>query len=368
MKKSSLIKKTTQNKDILNSFEDLLGSGEKKSNLSVSHPKYVNFQVHCSRFIKLLKMFLNSTIIQHSANDKTNLESYINYLEKNFNESFNAPDLEQYFTKDNETLRGHNYNVIPNNIQEEFSSVFYKVKKSTIINIIIVTCNNLTLYKKYFDNKEGLSDIYLTKSSGNVFEPLPDSKLNIKKIYNDNELSSSEKQFILIFVSKLYEISYNLYETLSSPDIDIEQFVYIVITSVDEIKKHIPRCDEAINKIKESVELLKSNFGDYYKDFVASNNNSSIIMENFILDVSKNTNATPKLTNQFRKIINYYKSMSAKAKCTDSKLSKLFNQIDKNFDKLDKRKKDDDTYKNDDEEEENDEDDDEEEENETKND
>lgn len=345
--KISIIKKASQNKDILNSFEDLLGTGENKTNLSVAHPKYNNFQVHCSRFIKLLKMFSNSTIIQKNENDKINLEKYIIFLEKNFNETFTAPDLEQFFTRETETLLGHNYNMVPNHIKEEFSSIFYKVKKCNLVNIIIVTCNNLNNVSKYIENKENLSDIFLTKTSGNIFEPLPDSKINIKKLYNDDSNSDQEKQFILIFISKLYEISYNLYQTVSSPDINIEEFVYIVVTSIDEIKKHVPRCDEAISKIKESVELLRSNFSDYYKDFVASNSNPSIIMENFILDVSKNTNATPKLTNQFRKIISYYKNMSSKIKCTDSKLSKLFNQIDINFDKLDKRQVDEDTYKED---------------------
>ena len=111
-------------------------------------------------------------------------------------------------------------------------------------------------------------------------------------MYNTKELTNNDRTFILMFIAKLYEISYALYEIISSPDIDVDDFVKIIVSSIDTVKKHIPRCDDAFNKIIESIDILKNNFDGYYKEFVASNN-PSIIMENFVLDVSKNTKATP---------------------------------------------------------------------------
>ena len=108
----------------------------------------------------------------------------------------------------------------------------------------------------------------------------------------------------------------------------------VIISSLDDVKKHIPRCDEAFDKIRESVGLLKGNFGGYYKDYVASNN-PTIIMENFVLDVSKKTESSPKVTGQFRRIISHYRKLASQ-QAQHPKLRTLFEQVDKNFSALEK--------------------------------
>jgi hypothetical protein len=342
--KSKVVKSTINNKDILETFQELLGTSESNVCLPIAYPKYTKLQINVSRYIKLMNMFHSSSCMNKFPDINTCFEQYIKSLEKHFAEAFTAPDLEQYCTKETETLAGPNYSFVPKEVKAEFSKIFNSCKKCNIVNIIIVTCKNLIMYKKFIGDKNNLNDNFLTKKAGNVFDPLPDfPQLNIKKIYNDDILDKNEKNFILIFLSKLYEISYSVYETLSSPDVDVNEFVAVILNSIDTVKKHIPRCDEAFDKIVESVDVLKDNFGGYYKDFMASNN-PAIIMENFVFDVSKNTKATPKVTAQFRKIITYYREIATKHAIHDPRLQSLFKHVDRNFEELERFKKDEETY------------------------
>ncbi len=355
--KSKVIKSTLNNKDILDTFQELLGSSETNAYLPIAHPKYVKLTIHVNRFIRLLTMFKDSLTMSVFPDLKEQLNVYIVSLEKNFKESFTAPDLEQFCLKEMETIAGHDYKLVPPDVKEEFSKVFSLVKKCNIVNIIIVTCKNLLQYKKFIEDKTQLSDTFLTKTAGNVFDPLPDfPQLNFKKIYNNDSISHGDRTFTLMFLSKLYEISYNTYEVLSSPDVDVNDFVSIIVNSIDQIKKHIPRCNEAFDKIVESVDILKNNFDDYYKDFLSSNNNTAIIMENFVLDVSKHTKATPKITAQFRTIISYYRKLASQHN-SDPRIKTLFKHVEKNFNELERIQKDEDNDEdNDDNEEDNDDD------------
>jgi hypothetical protein len=158
--------------------------------------------------------------------------------------------------------------------------------------------------------------------------------INFKLLYCDPRLDEMDRKYLLMILHKVYVISHEIYDILTSPDIDIDEFVQVIMSSVDDVRKQIPRCDAAFNKIVESVDLLRNNFGDYYKDFVSSNN-SAVIMENFIIDVSQRTEATPKLTAQFRKIISHYRKLASQ-KNNNPKLQMLFKHIDKNFQELEK--------------------------------
>ena len=107
--------------------------------------------------------------------------------------------------------------------------------------------------------------------------------------------------------------------------------VEVVLSSIDQVKKHIPRCEKAFNKIRDSVSLLKDNFGTYYSQFVESNN-PSIIIESFIGDVSNTSGNDPALAREFKQIINFYKKMVLQNKqFGNSKVTKLFSHVEKQF-------------------------------------
>ena len=82
----------------------------------------------------------------------------------------------------------------------------------------------------------------------------------------------------------LFNTTYDIYQIITSPDIDISEFSDIIVDSIKQARKMIPRANKAFKKIEESVELLKDNFQNYYKDFITTKN-PTIIIENFILDV-----------------------------------------------------------------------------------
>jgi hypothetical protein len=135
----------------------------------------------------------------------------------------------------------------------------------------------------------------------------------------------------------MYTIGHDVYEAVSAPDVDVSEFVGVIMSSIGEVKKHIPRCDQAFQKIIESVDLLKGNFNGYYKDYTASGN-PTIIMENFVLDVSKNTKSSPAVTAQFRRIITHYRKLASQ-QASHPKLQSLFAQVDANFQELENKSK-----------------------------
>ena len=98
------------------------------------------------------------------------------------------------------------------------------------------------------------------------------------------------------------------------------------------MKKQIPRCNKAFNIIANSVNLLENNFDTYYKHSIEAEN-PSIIIENFITDVSISQKSSPAVTNQFKKIIMFMKRKTAGNK--DPRVSQLFKVLNSQFDMMD---------------------------------
>ena len=337
--KSKVVKSTLNNKDVIDMFHGVIGTDG--ASISIIHPKYVLIEKNVKRFLQVLEILHNVKFLEFFDTFKDNLDMYLFSLRKQLNESFTAPDLEPYLSKGNELVHKLvavvvDYNQVPPDIVNSFNSIYTDIKKCSIINTIIVTCKNLIPHKKSIEDINDLKDKFLLKGGLN-FSPLPFLVFNFKQIYIDDRLSEDNKDFILTILHKLYTISHEIYDTLSSPDIDVGEFVTVIMSSIEDVKKQIPRCDQAFNKIAESVDLLKGNFNGYYKDYISSNN-PTIIMENFVLDVSKNTRASPTLTAQFRKIISHYRKIASE-QANNPKLQTLFQQVDKNFQELENQRK-----------------------------
>lgn len=341
--KSKVVKSTLENKDVIDMFQGVLGtSGEGSATLSIAHPKYVRIMEQSERFIKTISMFSLSRIITLFPDAQQGLAIYLSALKSQHAESFKAPDLDLYVKKRSElevTMdTPKDYTDVPPAIAVEFQKVFNKIKTCNIINMILVTCKNLVRHKKHIMHSEQLKGEFILRIAGNKLCPLPDlPEVNFRTMYIDDRLTPQDKNFLLLILNKLYTVSHDVYEAVSAPDIDVKEFVKVIMSSIGEIKKQIPRCEQAFQKIIDSVGLLQNNFDGYYKDFVASNN-PTIIMENFVIDVSKSTNASPKVTAQFRQIIGYYRKIASQ-QASNPKLQSLFKQVDKNFQELEKNTK-----------------------------
>jgi hypothetical protein len=350
--KSKVVQSTINNKDVMEMFHGVLGTGEGTDlNITIVYPKYLKIVEHCGRYMRLLEALRDSAVMGRFPAEAGHLEGYVSALREQAAAVLSAPDLAALHPPGQiEQMSGQavDYRAVTKEEYDAFAAVYKGIKDSNLVNTIVVTCNNLVPHKKSLEDSTALKDRFLTRTAGLTFAPLPGlPAMNFKQIYISDLLTPTDKQFILMVLHKMFTISHDVYETMSSPDIDVDEFVQVIIGSLDDVKKHIPRCDEAFDKIRDSVGLLKGNFGGYYKDFVASNN-PTIIMENFVLDVSKSTKSSPKVTAQFRRIISHYRKLASQ-QAQHPQMRSLFAQVDKNFQELEKRSREADAGEDDDE-------------------
>jgi hypothetical protein len=259
------------------------------------------------------------------ANARQEITDFIDTCEKEHKELFQFQDLSRY--------QGM-FDMVSDEVKEEFGELYERSKESNMVRTFILVCDRLVEYKRHIEDVNNLSYKFINTMSGVDFAPLPFTSLNFKYLFSLDVIDSRGRDYLMLILNKIYTYSYDLYKEFSKPDINVDEFVKVILANMDEVKKRVPRCGKAFNKIAESVELLKSNFNGYYHDFVQTKN-SSIIMEHFVLDVSRTTDADPETTRQFRKIINYYRKMTA-GKIKDERVNYLFQKVDASFNEMDK--------------------------------
>jgi len=206
---------------------------------------------------------------------------------------------------------------------------YLAVKDCQVIKKLIVLCRELKKQKKYIGNREKLSkEFIVTSVDPDVFMLDPICHLPFKEIFIGEKIKrmKNAEQYILLLLCMLFEKTHDIYKTITSPDVDVDKFVDIVTTSIDQVKKQVPSCDAAFNKIKNATSMLKDNFDVYYKDFI-TNQNPTSIMEDFVADVSRTVSGDAKMISQFNKIINFYKSKSQQQMQHNPQLKKVFDVV-----------------------------------------
>ncbi len=106
-------------------------------------------------------------------------------------------------------------------------------------------------------------------------------------------------------------------------NIDVNEFSRVVKKQLDIARKQINGCDEAFESIEKALDILENNFDGYYKD-VIRNQNSSSMMEKFILDITKSQEYDAKITQQLKRIFRFYRR---KEEIKDPKLKKLLDVL-----------------------------------------
>jgi hypothetical protein len=142
----------------------------------------------------------------------------------------------------------------------------------------------------------------------------PNIPSDIKGIYFQLPSERVKKTFLHILHS-IYKTAHAIWEIKLSPDADIQRVSELLIQSLTSMKSQIVGCDDAFKSLENAVDLLKSNFNSYYQNSRVANN-PNIILESFILDVSKEyddddvSEQTPqkqktnaKIRKQFAKIV-----------------------------------------------------------------
>jgi len=179
----------------------------------------------------------------------------------------------------------------PPETKEAFLLIYEEARESAIVREIIQTCDIIAPYKVHIKDATALTGTFLENIPGSKFAPF--ANLDIADAYLQAESLPPDarkgmREFILIFVHKLFTYGYQLFTIYTAPDMNVEQMIAVVHDSISQLRSvpQLSRCDIAFDTIEKSIHLLRDNFGSYYVDFLQTKSPSTIF-ENFILDVAK---------------------------------------------------------------------------------
>ncbi len=278
----------------------------EKADIEIIFPKYEKLRIKCKQIAKLLILIYDSPVNTVCNPEilrplKERGDTMLQYLDKNIWDK--------------------------TNLNEHWGDF----KHSNTINTCIQVC---AFFAKHNEQVLEDNDEWIVRSTiGHKLFDFTDIDLYLLWV---GQLNEELKKYLLRTFKILYKVSLDIYNIVTSPDVDITEFSHVMIDSIAQVQKipELSRCKHAFQRILNSVDLLKDNFGGYYKDFVISKN-PTIIIENFILDVSKNqTGISPTLTREFRIIVNYYRKISS-MQPSNPKLNQMFNLLDTQINKID---------------------------------
>jgi len=320
-------KKQLADKNVINMFNQMLGTEDADPAIVIPKYELVRSKVHS--LSKILSAATEDVLRKSFPEEKNGCDDIMKYVESlNSIEYIEVPEADKLTPE----------------VTKELCAKYTTLKDTNSIKVIILTCKNLIGYSGKLDVGETFDDSFIARIPGLEFSPFPFSRLNIKQIWVSPQITDRIKKYIFTVMKIVLDISKIVYKTLTSPDVDVKEFSKAIISSIAQVKKQIPRCDKAFAKIEQSVGLLEGNFDGYYKDFIQSQNPSTII-ESFVIDVSQSGGGDAQTTRQFRKIINYYQK-ATQGKIKDPKIKKVFDMLNANFSAMEgsnKKPEDDDT-------------------------
>lgn len=321
-----VVKNMSSNEDVesLNKmFSQMTGVSDAESDVIV--PKISKIYSKIIKFNTLFNILLNVEDFVETFKDYSIWFTEISDFLKNLIESTET-DIKKDYEFDTKQFE---------NMSEKDLNLFYKkIKENIYIRKIVITGSNLSLYKKYLSDvskNEKIDDSFIKREPGLSFQPLAFSTFDLKVIWN-SETSEKSKKFVLSILSHVYNIGIDIYDILSSPDVDIRKFSTVLIDSITKMRKQMPRCDQAFDVIENSVKLLEDNFKSYYRSSVEAEN-PSIIVENFIIDITNTQKTSAVVTAQFKQIVQHLKQKSSQN--NDPKVKKLFSMLNNQFNSID---------------------------------
>ena len=306
-------KGSVEDANLLNDmFSQMTGSNNADSDIII--PKFIKLKELVTKYFKIFNLLINFDEFIKSFPEYTpefdDIRKFLEKLEKIKND-------DELTEKKLSDMNNDNVN-----------KLYKELKNNNEIQTMVIISGNLDKYKKYLSDKANLGDEFIKREPGLSLKPLTFTNLDLKLLWSSEKLTSMAKKYILNILSNTYSIGHEVYQIITSPDIDIKKFSSILIANIDKMKKQIPRCDKAFDIIAKSVSMLENNFDGYYKTSVEAEN-PSIIIESFIVDVSMSQKSNATTTSQFRKIIMFMKRQTASIK--DPRVSKLFKILNSQF-------------------------------------
>jgi hypothetical protein len=218
---------------------------------------------------------------------------------------------------------------------------YSEIKEHKTVKRLLLICRDLQPYKYYLENqgsdKVGFTGSWIYNQPGPSLQPFTFSDFNLKDIWLNDKTSDNMRKYILTIIKTIFDKGRVIFNLITTPDVDITQFSKVIIDAISKIKKvpELSRCNKAFKKLEQSIGLLEGNFGDYYKDMVQSQDPTLLIV-NFIQDVSNSDGMDVGLVYEFRKIVNYYRKQT-QGKIKDPELKKKFDMLSNRFSMLDKQ-------------------------------
>jgi hypothetical protein len=307
-------------------FNQMVGAGETL-NMSIVYPKYKYMRDQLLTPISKLLEFLENAL---KGSKSPNLEEVVSFrarLEEFIRNSYSY-DLSDY---------EWDLNTVDDEIKRKFSEQYAQNKVHPVMNTLIKIYDSLLPYQRHIENVDALSWKFIVNMAGVDWSPLVFTRLNLKNLFIES--TESHKRLYITILSKFFTFTRQVHSSAVSPDVDVDQFIAVLEDNMEQMQKKVPelaRCKKAFAKIKESISLLKDRFNGYYRDFVETKD-STIMMQNFILDVSKESGSDPQTLQEFNKIIEYYRKMSQQnPKSKDPKMQVLFSKLTETFKEIER--------------------------------
>ena len=311
-------------------FNQIIGANG--CNMRICGPKYLAIIGYLRKSAQVVKMFTEGSAFFTKIRTYTKVvadnRQFVAGIEAVLTAA--AIDISEYAT--------HDFATVPEDVVKNFAEKYAALKSSSCVAALFNLCNNLIPYKRFISDVDHLDHKYLYSIPGGDFSPFPWTKFNLCEVAATLDFMEPKTDAGALFelldlvICKMFNLAYNLYRTVSSPDVDIDEFVNIVSDKIQDLRQRVQRCKRAFDKLEESIKLLKNNFGVYYRDYIETQS-SNVIIENFVMDVARNTRADPDLMRQFRSIVGFIRKASAGSSNPQSKM--LFDKITEQFSRFD---------------------------------
>lgn len=302
-------------------FAEMTGSSNAKSEIIA--PKVVEIREIVRHICCVMQLMATNNALRQQpdlAKGLDQLAEFVQAIKNEFPASDELDDEDHYLAMTSEDLNAH----------------YAALKENETLRTLIRLAGRLAENKVCLQDIGELRGTFIAQVAGLSYRPFSFSELDLGYAWHDGSLSATGKKYVLLTLHHVYTDTLDLYRVITSPDIDVAEFTDLLIASIDRLSTTpgLSRCKHAFHRIRSSVEMLRTNFTEYYRESVSVGMPSTII-QNFILDVSKGGAVNAQMTWEFKKIINYMQKMSVQnGRAQDPQVRQLFSILQHNFNLL----------------------------------
>jgi len=295
-------KKIIDDEDLQGLLNNMLD--ENGVDTEIAYPRYIRLKDLINAYISVHAALITSPVKNYFADKLPAIQNECEKAREEINTLFSY-ELNQYAE--------NNFVGISKEINAEFSRHYNAAKNSNVISASIITCKNLMSYKKWLLNYSKPNWRFIQNMAGVDWSPIKNIEINFVPIFRDTNISDSIKKYIFLILGLTLEYALKIEQELTTPDVDVEKLGSILLSCIDKSRKvpELSRCGKAFDLIGNSLNLFKSKFSEYHRDYLATKNRN-IIWEHFILDLCTETESSPNLKMQLQRILSYFKKAAEK--------------------------------------------------------